>query len=98
MEFTPEGVTLAPALPFPAYRFGSPLLGLERAAGGYEGWYAPLVAGGWEITLKPDAGEAGRLSKVTVNGSPAAAGTSDDGLIRFRGASAPDAPLRGRVE
>lgn len=98
VEFTREGVTIEPALPLPAYRFRSPLLGLERSPAGYEGWYAPLRAGEWEIALKLAPSEASRVSRVTVNGSRLGAKPGDDGFVRFRGSSAPGAPLRWRVE
>lgn len=98
VEFTREGVTIEPALPLPAYRFRSPLLGLERSPAGYEGWYAPLRSGEWEIALKLAPAEASRPPRVTVNGSRARAKAGSDGFVRFHGSSTPDAPLRWRVE
>ena len=98
VEFTGEGVAIEPALPLPEYRFRSPLLGLERSASGYEGWYAPLLEGEWEIGLRLAPAEAARLSRVTVNGRRAAVKAGADGLLRMRGASRPGTPLRWRVE
>jgi hypothetical protein len=67
-EFSPDGLTLTPALPLASYSFGSPLLGLERSPSGYSGWYAPSGKGGnWTIRLLiPDAARFGRLR---VNGA-----------------------------
>lgn len=98
VEFTGEGVAIEPALPLPAYRYRSPLLGLERSAAGYEGWYAPRRAGEWEIALRLAPTEAARLSRATVNGRRSEARVSPDGVLRLRGESLPGAPLRWRVE
>jgi hypothetical protein len=52
LEFTPEGLDLAPTLPLDEYRFTSPLVGVIKTATGYEGWYAPSKAGEWRVRLK----------------------------------------------
>ena len=55
MEFTPDGVDLAPALPLDAYRFESPLIGVIKKGAAYEGWYQPSQAGEWRIRIRlPD--------------------------------------------
>jgi hypothetical protein len=66
-EFTPDGLTLAPAVPLDSYSFRSPLLGLERTPKGYSGWYAPSGDGGeWTVWLQvPDAN---RFKYLKVNG------------------------------
>ena len=51
LEFTAGGMRIAPVLPLETYRFETPLVGLAKTPKGYEGWYAPLVAGTWEIRL-----------------------------------------------
>jgi hypothetical protein len=93
-EFTPEGLTLSPALPQPAYSFASPLLGLERSPGGYAGWYAPQEAGSWRITLRLPEGERARLTRLEVNGQTQPLQRNAEGDIELTGASAPDQPLR----
>jgi hypothetical protein len=98
VELTAEGITIEPALPLPEYRFRSPLLGLERTPAGYEGWYAPLRAGEWAVALKVPPEDARRFTRVTVNGETATATAGEGGAFRFRGPSAPGAPLRFRVE
>jgi hypothetical protein len=92
-EFTPQGLTLSPALPHASYRFASPLLGLEKLKDGYAGWYAPLQAGTWQITLKLPEGERNHLSRLQVNGQARQLQVSADGSIQFSGESAPGAPL-----
>ena len=93
VEFTPEGVDLAPRLPLADYRFDSPLLGAAKGPDGYEGWYAPSQAGEWRIRLRIAPDEIERHPSVEVNGGrvrpqPAA------GAIELRGKSAPGSPLR----
>ena len=51
LEFTEAGLDLAPRLPLESYRFDSPLVGVVKSKGGYEGWYAPSKAGEWRIRL-----------------------------------------------
>jgi hypothetical protein len=94
VEFDPEGLTLAPVLPQPAYRFESPLLGLEKTSNGYSGWYAPLQAGEWKISLHLLAGERPRFTRLEVNGLSHPMELSPDGAFCFAGKSAPGQPLR----
>ena len=71
-EFTVQGVTLRPVLPLAAYRFTSPLLGLERSADGYAGWYDPPAAHGpWTIQVQLPPEEAARISSLAINGAAA---------------------------
>jgi hypothetical protein len=94
VAFNEKGVELAPTLPLDAYQFTTPLLGLKRSAGGYEGWYAPSSGGAWVITLRLPASEAARLARLEVNGSKRPLGRSAEGVIQFEGKSTPDRPLR----
>jgi len=52
LEFTEAGLDLAPRLPLESYRFESPLVGMIKGPAGYEGWYAPAMAGEWRIRLQ----------------------------------------------
>ena len=63
IEFTPVGLRIAPVPPLESWRFETPLVGLAKTATGYEGWYAPLVAGEWEIEFVPPGGGAPRVIK-----------------------------------
>lgn len=92
LEFTAEGLTLAPSLPKERYRFASPLVGLEKEAGRLAGWYAPAAAGEWQISLTLPPEELARYSILEVNGA-AQPLTSSGGRVTFRGASAPGEPL-----
>jgi hypothetical protein len=90
--FTQQGLELSPCLPQPSYRFTSPLLGLEKSASGYSGWYAPAKAGEWQISLRLPESERGRFSRLVVNGQEVEF-TLKDGKLTWRGASTPDKPL-----
>jgi hypothetical protein len=97
IEFTPQGVSLKPSLPLPAYRFASRLLGLEKSARGYEGWYATHPhKGTWTVTLHLPADEAKKAARVEVNGIEMPLLLTADGAIQIQGESA-DKPLRWSV-
>jgi hypothetical protein len=93
-EFTEIGLTLAPSLPLDSYSFDSPLVGIKKSDGQYEGWYAPLRAGTWTVSVRLPATEAERLQHLKVNGSKQALRRTADGAIEFKGESAPGRPLR----
>jgi hypothetical protein len=94
VEFTAKGVLLEPTLPLEDYRFRSPLLGLAKARGRYEGWYEPKVAGTWTITLRLTPEERKRKAALRVNGKKQVATRTADGDIEFEGGSTPGKPLR----
>jgi hypothetical protein len=94
MEFTEKGLILAPTLPLSLYSFDSPLVGLKKTSDQYEGWYAPLVAGRWAISVRLPAAEAERFEQVQVNGSEQALRRTAEGAIELSGESAPGRPLR----
>lgn len=93
VEFIPEGLKLAPALPQKTYRFASPLLGLEKSQAGYSGWYAPLKAGTWQILFRLPADERNRLTRLEVNGLVEPLQVRADGWVQFAGESEPGQPL-----
>ena len=94
VAFDEKGVDLQPALPFDAYQFASPLLGLKKSSTGYEGWYAPRAEGVWEIRLRPSKADANRLVSLEVNGSRKPIVRSASGVIAIKGPSTPTRPLR----
>ena len=97
IEFTPQGVDLRPALPLPAYKFSSRLLGLEKSAHGYEGWYATHPhEGAWTVTLHLPADEVKKAARVEANGVEMPLLLTADGAIQIQGESA-DKPLRWSV-
>ena len=65
LDFTPDGLNLAPALPLTNFRFESPLLGLIKSARGYEGWYNPARRHSGIGYLSPIAYEA-QMTKNTA--------------------------------
>jgi hypothetical protein len=93
IEFTVDGVSLAPKLPKDSYRFSSPLFGLEKSAGGYSGWYAPAVGGEWTVQLRLSDAEFEAFSTLVVNDLEIPLQRSDQ-TISFTGSSSPGDPLR----
>ena len=67
VEFTGDGVRLAPVIPLDSYRFQSQLLGLVRSPAGYEGWYSPAKPGSWTIHLRLSEHELVRVATSAVN-------------------------------
>ena len=98
IEFTPDGVKLAPTLPKQTYRFASPLLGLEITLAGYSGWYAPSVRGNWQIILRLPDPVKGDTSRLVVNGQEHALKIGPDGSLQFSGESTPGQPLHWSLE
>ncbi len=96
LEFQEGGVSFTPNLPLTEYEFTSPLLGFKKSGGSYSGWYAPAVAGHWEIECRLSNGEAARVRQIKVNGSTEPVRNAD-GVIRFTGESKPGAPLRWEI-
>jgi hypothetical protein len=94
VEFTEKGLRLAPTLPLDEFSFDSPLVGIKKSSGQYEGWYAPLVAGTWTVTVRLPAADAERFIHGEVNGSKQALRRTADGALEFSGESAPGIPLR----
>ena len=97
LEFTETGLTLAPKLPLPSYRFESPLLGLAKSPLGYEGWYNPAVRGRWKIGLKIFPDEAGRFERIQVNGVRLSVGPTARGSLEFEGEGGAGDSLRWSV-
>jgi hypothetical protein len=93
IEFTESGVDLRPGIPKPQYSFRSKLVGLEKTASGYQGWYAPKRAGSFTIRIKLPAEEAS-FKSLTVNDSPQSVPTAQDGVIQFAGDATSEKPLR----
>ena len=96
LEFTEGGLTLAPRLPLASFRFESPLLGLEKSAQGYSGWYNPITVNTWAIRLELSSEEAKRFSRAEINGNRVRARTID-GAIEIRGQGGNGNPLRWAI-
>ena len=94
MEFTGLGMKLNLALPVEEYRFDSPLVGVIKKHGRFEGWYAPSRSGEWTIEILLPKQTAESLTHVDVNGRRSAIKRSEDGAIELSGSSAPGKPLR----
>src|SRR5690242_21768503 len=98
IEFTEDGVILAPSLPLESYSFQSPLIGMEKSTAGYRGWYNPSAAGTWRIQLRLPASEAKKVRRIDVNEKEQAVKGSPEGFFKFSGASAPGKSLRWSVQ
>jgi len=94
IEFTGAGMKLNLVLPAESYRFDSPLVGVVRTRGRYEGWYAPSRSGEWTIEIALPADSSKALSHVEVNGKRSRVEQQADGAIFVSGSSAPGKPLR----
>jgi len=82
------------ALPVEEYRFDSPLVGVRRARGRFEGWYAPSRAGEWTIEIAVPEEVSKSLKQVEVNGKRSPIQRREDGAIELSGSSAPGRPMR----
>jgi len=96
LEFHSRGVSFRPGVPLPQYEFTSPLIGFKKTSRGYSGWYAPLIAGHWNIDIALSKAELAQFGQISVNGvtkkwEPA------DLQIRFSGESKPGVPLRWQI-
>jgi hypothetical protein len=96
LEFHEKGISFQPTLPLAEYEFTSPLLGFKRTMEGYSGWYAPSMAGKWEIELRLAVDEAHHAHYLDVNGRPESLQKSD-GVIRFNGEGKPGTSLRWQI-
>ncbi len=96
VEFTPEGLELSPRLPMAQYELSSPLLGFARSTKGYCGWYAPLRAGTWKISITLPQADLRRINTMEVN-SKAEKVTLKDGAVVFSGKGDLNVPLRWKL-
>jgi hypothetical protein len=94
MEFTAAGMKLSLQLPEESYRFDSPLVGVVKANGRYEGWYMPSRSGSWKLEILLPREAARSVSSMEVNGKRSPVQTQTDGAIVLSGSSAPGRPLR----
>ena len=94
MEFTPEGLSLNLALPLDSYRFDSPLVGVVKSNGSYEGWYAPARAGNWTVRIAIPKESTGTFSHIVADGKRLPIHTSPNGMIEIAGTSTLPKPMR----
>lgn len=69
ITFTPEGVEIKPTLPQEEYRFKSSLIGFEKTASGYSGWYSPKREGTWKLTVELTDQEIEKIGPIFTNGN-----------------------------
>jgi hypothetical protein len=96
VQFTEDGVELAPVIPLDSYRFTSRLLGLVKSPDGYEGWYSPVKTGPWTIHLRLPEHELVRIVTAAVNSRPQVPQRSANGIL-LPNPTAEGKPLRWAV-
>jgi len=96
LEFTETGIVVRPRLPVPSFRFASPLVGVAKTAGGYEGWYNPAVRNTWSIRLSLAPEEMKHLPRAEVNGVRVHA-RADQGTLELKGEGGGASALRWSV-
>jgi Glycosyl hydrolase 36 superfamily, catalytic domain len=94
MEFTPDGLSLNLGLLVDAYSFDSPLVGVMKTKGRFEGWYAPSRPGNWKLRITLPQSEIAMIPQVEVNGKPAPLNRLANGMIEISGESARNKPMR----
>lgn len=94
IEFTGAGMKVNLALPVESYRFDSPLVGVVKENGGYEGWYAPSRSGEWTVEIAVPEQASKSLSQIEVNGKRSPITRQANGSIVLTASSAPGKPLR----
>ncbi len=93
LEFTAEGLNLNLGLPLDSYRFDSPLVGVVKTEGRFEGWYAPSRAGEWTVRITLPAGAAEKLSHAEVNGKRVPLKKLPNGMIEIVGVGSSKKPM-----
>lgn len=96
LEFTENGLVLAPKLPLESFSFESPLVGFTKAVSGYEGWYNPSVQNTWSVRLTLAPEEARHLNRIEVNGRRVRARV-DQGTIEVRGEGGAGTAMRWSI-
>jgi hypothetical protein len=93
IEFTHQGVDFTPVIPKEEYRFSSPLIEFEKTRSGYNGQYAPMKSGEWQISITLDEEELRRFSNLEVNGKSENI-VIEEGRIILSGEGGSENPLR----
>lgn len=93
LQFTGDGLKLNLGLPLDSYRFDSPLVGVVKTRGRFDGWYAPSRSGTWTVRITLPEPAAGRLSHAVVNGKPASLTKLPNGVAEVAGSSSPQQPM-----
>lgn len=96
LEFTENGLVLAPKLPLESFQFESPLLGFTKTRSGYEGWYNPSVQNTWSVRLMLTADEAKHFNRIEANGRRVRARV-DQGTIEVRGEGGAGTAMRWSI-
>jgi cellobiose phosphorylase len=94
IEFTGNGLHLAPAIPESEYHFYSKLVSIERKNNWFKASYQPLREGIYEISIKLP----GKLSILKVNGKRKSIQMDNQGNIFFIGKGGGTKPLTFEIQ
>ena len=94
LEFTREGLNLNLRLPLDSYGFDSPLVGVVKTQGRFEGWYAPSRSGTWTVRITLPEAAAEKLSHAEVNGKRVPLKSLPNGGMEVVGAGSALKPMR----
>ena len=97
LEFTVSGLNLNLGLSLDSYSFDSPLVGVLKTEGRFEGWYAPSRPGSWTLRITLPETTARKLSHATVNGKRVSHKKLPNGMIEIVGSGSAQQPMRWSV-
>jgi len=83
IKFSPDGISITPALTHSQFEFSSPLAGIIKDSDGYHGWYAPVGGEIQTVRLQLQADEI--FSTLYINGKQQDMSGSRTGKIVFQG-------------
>lgn len=83
------------ALPMAEYEFSTRLPGLRKTAAHYEGWYAPLRPGTWNLRLRLPKAAAQRFKTLELNEKKQEITPGPEGGFEFRGRAPPESGCAG---
>jgi hypothetical protein len=96
-EFTGEGIRLKPIIPKEEYELSSPIFGFKKTHYEYSGWYLPLIAGNWKISIKVEKDELIQFKNIEINGKEMELIIENEMVIIF-GRSDPNNPLKWKIK
>jgi hypothetical protein len=94
LEFTSEGLSLNLALPLDSYRFDSPLIGVVKSRGRWEGWYGPSRSRNWKARISLPEAAVKKLAHAEVNGKRVPLNKLANGMIEIAGVGSLEKPMR----
>jgi hypothetical protein len=97
LDFDETGLRLNLNLPENEYRFDSPLFGVVKTHGRFEGWYRPSRPGTWTIRILLEKDALATIRHAEVNGKRVEVRRQADGSVMLTGASTAEAALQWKL-